>query len=116
MKSKTAQRIRRHARVRAKIKGTSHIPRLAVFKSNKHIYAQLIDDVAGKTLAAASDMGMKEVKGKPMKEAAKLVGTDLAKKAKAKKIEKAVFDKGGFKYIGRIAALATGAREGGLVF
>lgn len=110
---KTIKRNTRRKRIRAKVSGTSTIPRLAVFKSLKYIYAQLIDDERGVTLAAATSKGIK-TKGKT--EAAKLVGADIAKKASEKKIEKAVFDRGGYIYTGRIKALADGAREGGLVF
>src|SRR3989344_885557 len=113
-KNKKEQRKRRHARVRAKIRGTAHTPRLAVFRSNKHIYAELIDDEAGRTVAASSDRSVAFEKKQTMKERAKLVGGDIAKKAKG--VRKAVFDRGGFKYAGNIEALANGAREGGLVF
>lgn len=111
---KTVQRLRRHARIRAKISGTTEIPRLAVFRSNKFIYAQLIDDTTGKTLAAASDIAVKKKTTKT--ERAKEVGTSLAKIAAAKKVSKVVFDRGGFVFTGRIKSLAEGAREGGLVF
>lgn len=115
-KSRKEKRKRRHARVRAKMSGTAGTPRLAVFRSNRHIYAQLIDDENGRTLAASSDGAVALGKKRTMKELAKLVGEDLAKKAKAKKVAKAVFDRGGFNYKGNIEALANGAREGGLVF
>ena len=107
-------RKRRHARVRAKISGTSSKPRLAVTRSLNHISAQLIDDSEGKTLAASSDLKLK-AKGTKV-EKAKAVGEDLAKKAKEKKVETVVFDRCGYKYHGRIKALAEGAREGGLKF
>ncbi len=112
--TKSEQRTRRRNRIRAKISGTSAVPRLAVFKSLKYIYAQLIDDEAGVTLAAATSKGMKAVKGKT--DAAKLVGTEIAKKAGEKKIVKAVFDRGGYIYTGRVRALADAARSGGLNF
>jgi large subunit ribosomal protein L18 len=111
--TKSEQRTRRRNRIRAKVSGTAAIPRLAVFKSLKYIYAQLIDDEAGVTLASATSKGMK-TKGKTI--AAKEVGTELAKKASEKKIAKVVFDRGGYIYTGRVKALADGAREGGLNF
>ena len=111
-----AQRIKRHARVRGKISGTAACPRLDVFRSSKHIYAQLIDDVAGVTLASASSMD-KDFEGFGGNiEAAKKVGAVLAERAKEKGIEEVVFDRGGYVYHGRIAALADGAREAGLKF
>lgn len=106
MLEKQIKRQRRHRRVRAKISGTIKVPRLCIFRSNKYIYAQLIDDERGKTLASA--------KGKFS--GAKKVGREVAKKAAEKKINKVVFDKGGYKYHGRVKALADGAREGGLKF
>ena len=109
--AKRVGRIRRHRRVRKKISGTSERPRLAVFRSNKHIYAQLVDDRAARTLAAASDAGAAEG-DKTIR--AKNVGQSLAKQAKAAGIERAVFDRGGRLYHGRVKALADGAREGGL--
>ena len=113
---KREKRKRRHKRVRAKISGTAKIPRLCVFRSNKHIYAQLIDDTQGKTLLSASDLEIK-FKGKKTKtEKAFEVGKLIAKKAQEKKIQKIVFDRGGYKYHGRVKALAEGAREGGLKF
>lgn len=110
---KTEMRAKRHNRLRHKISGTATRPRLAVFKSNKSIYVQLIDDEAGKTLASADSR--KETKGTGT-EKAKAVGSAIAKKAKSAKIKEVVFDRGGFKYQGLIAALADGAREGGLNF
>ncbi len=97
-------RERRHKRIRAKVKGTAERPRLSVYKSNRYMEAQLIDDAAGKTLAAGK-----------MDDAKKL-GTEIAKLAKAKGIEAAVFDRGGFRYTGRVATLAEAARAGGLKF
>lgn len=111
--SKSEQRTRRHRRIRAKVIGTSERPRLAVFKSNNYIYAQLIDDTKGATLSAVSDMGLK---GKTKTERAKLAGTALAKSAKEKGVKEVVFDRGGFIYTGRVRAFADGAREGGLTF
>ena len=109
-------RIKRHKRVRGKISGTAERPRLNVFRSNTNIYAQLIDDVKGVTLAAASSLD-KEISGNGgNKEAAKEVGKLLAKKATDKGIAEVVFDRGGYVYHGRVKELAEGAREGGLKF
>ena len=110
-KAKQEARIRRHARVRKKVRGEAERPRLAVFRSNRHIYAQLIDDRAERTLAAASDA---EVKADNPTERAKAVGALLATRAKDAGIDTAVFDRGGFQFHGRVAAVAAGAREGGL--
>ena len=109
-------RLRRHKRVRSKISGTAACPRLNVFRSSMHIYAQLIDDENGVTLAAASstEKGFGQYGGNV--EAAKKVGLAIAEKAKAKGITDVVFDRGGYVYHGRVAALAEGAREGGLNF
>lgn len=113
---KNKSRLRRHKRVRAKIKGTAECPRLNVFRSSMHIYAQIIDDVKGVTLAAASS-AVKGFEGKGGNcEAAKKVGLAIAEKAKAAGITDVVFDRGGYVYHGRVAALAEGAREGGLNF
>jgi large subunit ribosomal protein L18 len=109
---KTAARAKRHNRLRHKIAGTAARPRLAVFKSNTAVYAQLIDDEAGKTLASADS---RKEKGTQL-EGAKVVGGAIAKKAKEHKITEVVFDRGGFRYQGIIAALADAAREGGLKF
>lgn len=104
-----------HKRIRAKISGTNERPRLCVFRSNQHIYAQLIDDEKGVTLLALSDAHIK--KGKHTKsELAKMVGVELAKKAKGSGVESVVFDRGGFRYHGRVKQIADGAREGGLIF
>lgn len=111
---KRAKRKIRHSRVRTRVSGTDKCPRLSVFRANKHIYAQLIDDAAGKTLLAVSSKEVK-VKGKKTDFAAE-VGKLIASKAKTKNIEKIVFDRGGFAYHGRVKALADGAREGGLKF
>ena len=113
--SKNVSRTRRHARVREKISGTSETPRLCLYRSNKNIEAQLIDDVNGVTLASASSMNLKLKLGSNI-EAAKKVGADLAKKALAKKIKKVVFDRSGYIYHGRVKALAEAAREAGLEF
>ena len=111
-----AQRIKRHKRVRAKISGTPERPRLNVFRSEKNIYAQIIDDVAGNTLVAASSLD-KEIEGNGgNKEGARKVGEMIAQAAKAKGIENVVFDRGGYLYHGRVQELADGAREGGLKF
>ena len=113
---KNTARLKRHARVRKKISGTAARPRLNVFRSTKHIYAQLIDDVAGVTLASASSMekGFEGFGGN--KEAAKKVGMAIARKAQEKGISEIVFDRSGYIYNGRVKELAEGAREGGLKF
>ena len=104
----------RHKRVKAAIKSGSNRPRLSVFRSNRYVFAQIIDDVKGATLVSAGDF---KSKGKTKKtESAKNVGLELAKAAKLKKIESVAFDRGGYKYQGRVRALAEGAREGGLKF
>jgi large subunit ribosomal protein L18 len=110
---KISARTRRHARIRAKVSGTKEMPRLSVFRSGRYIYAQVIDDEQGITLAASSDLKTK--KGTKT-ERAKAVGEQIAEMAKAKGITKVVFDRGGFLYRGRVASLADGARSGGLVF
>ena len=111
-----AQRLKRHKRVRGKISGTPVRPRLDVFRSNQNVYAQLIDDVNGVTLASASTLD-KEFEGATANtDGAKKVGLMLAKNALAKGIENVVFDRGGYIFHGRVAALADGAREGGLKF
>lgn len=110
------ERARRHLRVRRKISGTAERPRLCVYRSNTNIYVQVIDDVAGNTLVSASTLD-KEIKTKHAnKEAAKELGALIAKKAKAKKIETVVFDRGGYIYHGVVKELAEAAREGGLKF
>ena len=112
-------RYRRHKRVRAKIEGTSTQPRLCVFRSLNHIYAQVIDDSKGSTLASASTLDpdiKSETDGKVKIERAKLVGALVAKRALGKGIEQVVFDRGGYKYHGRVKALADAARQGGLKF
>ena len=111
-----AQRIKRHKRVRAKVSGTPERPRLNVFRSEKNIYAQIIDDVNGVTLVAAAS-NEKDFEGATgNKEAARKVGKLVAERAKAKGIDTVVFDRGGYIYHGRVAELAEGAREGGLEF
>ena len=117
-KDKQLGRARRHHRLRKKVSGSSARPRLAVFRSNKHIVAQVIDDRAGRTLAAASthEADLRSVGGTSNKEAAAAVGRLVAERAKASGITTVVFDRGGFVYHGRIAALADAAREAGLEF
>ena len=111
-----AQRLKRHKRVRAKVFGTPERPRLNVFRSEKNIYAQVINDVAGHTLVSASSLD-KEIEGNGgNKTAARAVGKLVAQKCKAAGIDKVVFDRGGYVYHGRVAELAEGAREGGLEF
>ena len=115
MLKKLKQKISRHKRIRAKVKGTAAYPRLCVFRSNQHIYLQLVDGEQGKTLVGSSDL---EVKKKKLSKLAKAqeAGKIIAEKALGKKIKKIVFDRGGYKYHGRIKAVAEGARKGGLVF
>jgi len=118
-KSRAVARIRRHARVRKNLAGTAERPRLNVFRSLTSIYAQVIDDQAGHTLVSASsvDKDLREkIKGMKKSEQAKLIGQTVAERAKSKGIEAVVFDRGGFRYVGRVKALADGAREGGLQF
>ena len=111
-----AQRIKRHKRVRSKISGTPEMPRLNVFRSEANIYAQVIDDVSGKTLVSASSLD-KDIQGYGGNiAAAAAVGRLVAERAKAQGIETVVFDRGGYLYHGRVKALAEGAREGGLQF
>ena len=125
-KKSKESRDRRHRRIRAKLSGTAERPRLAVFRSALHVYAQLIDDVAGRTLAAADDLGLDKkekaavAKGDDKRKAkvavAYAIGKTLAEKAVKLGVKRAVFDRGGFSYTGRIAALAEGARDNGLQF
>jgi len=118
-RDKNALRIKRHIRVRNKISGTAECPRLCVYRSNKEIYAQIIDDVKGVTLASCSTRQKEiaeQVKGKTKVEAAQVVGKTIAERAKSKKIKTVVFDRGGYLYTGRVEALAAGAREAGLNF
>lgn len=107
------KRERRHKRIRARVSGTAERPRLAVFRSNKFIYAQLIDDVAAKTLCSASDI--KNAKGTKVERAA-AIGAELAEKAKKQNITSVVFDRGGFRFTGRVKTLADSARAAGLIF
>ena len=113
--SKNVSRVRRHARVRAKISGTAEAPRLCVYRSNKNIEAQLIDDTKGNTLVSSSSMSLKLENGSNI-EAAQKVGKDIAEKAIAKGLKKIVFDRSGYIYHGRVKALAEAAREAGLEF
>lgn len=113
--TRSAKRITRHKRVRAKVKGTAKIPRLCVFRSLKHMYAQLIDDDHGKVLASTSDFEAK-LKKANKKDLAAAVGKLIAEEGKKIKVEKVVFDRGGFVYHGRVKAVAEAAREGGLKF
>jgi large subunit ribosomal protein L18 len=115
-KQKRDARIRRHARVRKQVRGTAERPRLAVFRSNRHISAQVIDDRAGRTLASASTHESSLRDGSSNKDAAAAVGRLVAERAKDAGVERVVFDRGGFLYHGRVAAVADGAREAGLEF
>ncbi|MFQ3568007.1 MAG: 50S ribosomal protein L18 [Aggregatilineales bacterium] len=119
VEKKRAQRARRHRSIRSRISGTAERPRLNVFRSLTNIYAQVIDDEAGHTLAAASTLDKEiaeQIAGKTKAEAAKVVGLTVAARAKEVGISRVVFDRGGYRYHGRVAALAEGAREGGLEF
>ncbi|HEX9224385.1 MAG TPA: 50S ribosomal protein L18 [Candidatus Acidoferrales bacterium] len=117
--SRDAHRMRIHQRVRTRVVGTPERPRLCVFRSLGHIYAQVIDDRAGRTLASASSLDAevrKQLKGGGNLAAAKVVGKAISERARAAKIEQVVFDRGGYKYHGRVKALADAAREAGLKF
>ena len=117
--TRAVARKRRQARVRRKLAGTTQRPRLNVFRSLEHIYAQVIDDSSGQTLVSASTIDRElraDLASLPKQEQAKAVGMRIAERAKAKGIEKVVFDRGGYLYHGRIRALAEGSREGGLIF
>jgi len=117
MLQKVEGRKRRHRRVRKKVRGTSQRPRLSVFRSNRHVYAQLVDDVTGRTLASASTMEKQvRVPKSATVDAAKAAGMRLGERAKAAGITAVVFDRGGFKFHGQVAAVADGAREAGLTF
>ena len=117
MDPKQLGRKRRHRRVRKKISGSAERPRLSVFRSNRHIYAQIIDDRAGRTLVSASSMDSElDVAGKSKSDVATEVGRAIARRAREEGVEKVVFERGGNLYHGRVKALAEGAREGGLVF
>jgi large subunit ribosomal protein L18 len=114
---KKKARLKRKVGIRKKISGTAERPRLVIFRSNKHMYAQMVDDVAGKTLCATSTLAMKgDESVRLTKEIASRVGQEIAKLAKEKSIETCVFDRNGFLYHGRVKALADGAREGGMKF
>lgn len=113
--SRNDLRLRRHKRVRKAISGTTEVPRLNVFRSNKEIYAQVIDDVKGITLASSSSKALNITNGGNI-DGAKLVGKDIAEKCKKLKLTKVVFDRGGYLYHGRVQALADAARENGLEF
>jgi len=113
---KKLKRVRRHKKIRSVVSGTSERPRLSVFKSNKYIYAQLVDDVAGVTLAFSTSLGKNKGKNAKQIASAEAVGNDLAVKALEKKIKKVVFDRGGYVFTGRVKAIAGGARKGGLEF
>jgi len=118
-KSRAASRMRRHARVRKKLAGTAQRPRLNVFRSLTGIYAQIIDDQSGHTLVSASTVEKElsgKIKGMKKSEQAKLVGQTVAERAKGRGINSVVFDRGGYRYVGRVKALADGARESGLQF
>lgn len=118
IKIKREKRYKRHKRIRVKIFGTAKVPRLCVFRSAKHIYAQLVDDEKGHILITASDLEIEKLKNKKSGKIALAhqVGKLIAQKALEKKIEKVAFDRGGYKYHGRVKSLAEGAREGGLKF
>lgn len=118
-KTRSVARIRRHVRIRKHISGTPERPRLNVFRSLKDIYAQIIDDEAGQTLVSASSIDKElrvKMDGLTKTEQAQLVGKALAERAKDKGVDSIVFDRGGYRYAGRVKALADGAREGGLIF
>jgi len=119
LKKQSAQLDRRHKRIRSRVSGTAERPRLNVYRSLTNIYAQVIDDLSGQTLASASTIDsavVAQLTGKNKVEAAKIVGQMVAERAKAAGISAVVFDRGGYQYHGRVAALAEGAREGGLNF
>jgi len=113
-RTKREARLRRHSRVRRRVVGTGERPRLAVFRSNRHIYAQIIDDAAGRTLVAATSVALSGEGNK--REDARRVGAELARRAKQAGVSAVVFDRGGYRYHGRVQALAEAAREGGLDF
>lgn len=118
-RDKNAERIKRHNRIRNKISGTAECPRISVYRSSKHIYAQIIDDVAGTTICAASTVEKAvadAIKDMTKSEAAKFVGTELGRRAVEKGVKTVVFDRSGYLYMGRVEALADGAREAGLEF
>lgn len=114
--SKEARRSKIKMRVRSKVEGTAEVPRLSVYRSNKEIYAQIIDDSTGKTLAAVGSLKVKDAKGKSKIEQAQVVGKKIAEAAKEAGIERVKFDRNGYLYHGRVKSLADAAREGGLNF
>ena len=114
--NKLKSRLKKRVRIRKKVFGTPERPRLAVFRSNSHIYAQIVDDTTGTTIAAASTMTVKSEKSKGSKDTASKIGAEIAKLAQAKKISNVVFDRSGYLYHGRVKALADAAREAGLKF
>ncbi len=116
MSNKARIRLKKKVRLRKKLYGTSERPRLSVFRSARHVYAQLIDDTVGKTLVEASSLTSDVKGGKGSRVAAKAIGIEIAKRAQGKNIKAVVFDRNGFQYHGRIQAIADGAREGGLIF
>lgn len=119
VKTNKARRVMRHARVRRRVSGTTERPRLAVYRSLNHIYAQVIDDVKGVTVAAASSLENElkgQSSGKAKSEIASQVGTLISERAKEKGVNTVVFDRGGYQFHGRLKALAEAAREGGLIF
>lgn len=116
MKSSSQARVKRHRRIRKKVTGTAERPRLAVFRSNKHVYAQIIDDVSGRTLASASTVDPSLKSDSNSVESAGKVGSLIAQRAVDAGVSSVVFDRGGFKFHGKIKALADGAREKGLQF
>lgn len=116
MSNKARIRLKKKVRLRKKLYGTSERPRLSVFRSARHVYAQLIDDTVGKTLVEASSLTSEIEGGKGSRVAAKAIGIEIAKRAQSKNIKAVVFDRNGFQYHGRIQAIADGAREGGLIF
>lgn len=113
--SRSVTRLKNKARIRKKVAGTTERPRLSVFRSGRHMYAQLVDDVSGQTLASASTLKL-DVSSKASRDGAKAVGMSIAKTALAKNIKSVVFDRSGYVYHGRVKAVADGAREGGLNF
>ena len=113
--TKPAKRLKRRRRVRAKVRGTAERPRLSIFRSNKGVFAQLVDDTSGRTLVGAS-WTEADFSSLQSMEQAKAIGEAIARRAKEAGIESCVFDRGGYQYHGRVAALAEGAREGGLAF
>ena len=115
METKKEKRYKRHKRIRSRVIGTKECPRVSVFRSNSHIYVQLIDDDSGKTLVSANDVEIKKDKLNKT-DKANQVGLLIAEKASGKKIKKVVFDRGGYNYHGRVKAVAEGARKGGLKF